>query len=86
MQGLESIGQLIDLQISDLVEAMLKEQPQLVQLTQEQEQQIINDPLLLLITTNVINGLSYKDIINKYGIKVTDCIQKLASLDRLKII
>jgi hypothetical protein len=86
LQGLESIGQLIDLQISDLVEAMLKEQPQLVQLTQEQEQQIINDPLLLLITTNVINGLSYKDIINKYGIKVTDCIQKLASLDRLKII
>jgi len=86
LQRLESIGQLIGLQISDLVEAMLKEQPQLVQLTEEQEKEIISDPLLLMITANVINGLSYEDIIKKYTIKTTDCIQKLARLDRLKII
>jgi len=86
LQRLESISQLIGLQISDLVQLMLKEQPQLVQLTQEQEQKIISDPLLLMITANVINGLSYDDIIKKYTIKPTDCIQKLARLDRLKII
>lgn len=86
LQRLESIGQLIGLQISVLVEAMLKEQPQLVQLTEEQEKEIISDPLLLMITANVINGLSYEDIIKKYTIKTTDCIQKLARLDRLKII
>jgi len=86
LQRLESICQLMGLQISDLVQLMLKEQPQLIQLTDEQEKEIISDPLLLMITANVINGLSYDDILNKYTIKPTDCIQKLARLDRLNII
>jgi len=86
LQRLEAVGQLVGLQISDLVQLMLQEQPQLVQLTTEQEKEIISDPLLLMITANVINGLSYQDIIDKYTIKPTDCIQKLAQLDRLKII
>lgn len=86
LQRLETVSQMLGLQISDLVQLMLKEQPQLVQLTEEQEKEIISDPLLLMITANVINGLSYDDIINKYNIKATDCIQKLARLDRLKII
>ena len=86
LQRLEAIAQLIDLQISDLVQLMLQEQPELLQLTQEQEEQIVSDPLLLMITVNVINGLSYEDLIEKYAIKSTDCIQKLAQLDRLKLI
>lgn len=86
LQRLESISHLIGLRISDLVHLMLKEQPQLIQLSQEQEQEIISDPLLLMITANVINGLSYQDLVSKYNIKASDCIQKLARLDRLKII
>ncbi|MGH1486410.1 MAG: helix-turn-helix domain-containing protein [Cellvibrionaceae bacterium] len=86
LQRLESISQMIGLQISDLVQLMLQEQPELVQLTEEQEEKIVSDPLLLMITVNVINGLSFDDMINKYSIKATDCIQKLAQLDRLKII
>ncbi|MEO0444014.1 MAG: helix-turn-helix transcriptional regulator [Pseudomonadota bacterium] len=86
LHRLESVAQMMSLQISDIVEHMLKEQPQLAQLSEEQEKEIISDPLLLMITANVINGLSYSDIINKYNIKPTDCIQKLARLDRLNII
>ncbi len=86
LQRLDSISQLIGLQISDLVQLMMQEQPELVELTEEQEKQIVSDPLLLMITANVINCLTYEDIINKYSIKPTDCIQKLAHLDRLKII
>ncbi len=86
LQRLEIVGQLIGLQLSDLIQLMLQNQPQLVQLTEEQEREIISDPLLLMITANVMNGLSYNDIIDKYNIKPTDCIQKLSRLDRLKII
>jgi cyanate lyase len=86
LQRLESVGQLIGLQITDLVQLMLQAQPQLVQLTVEQEQQIVSDPLLLMITVNVMNGLSFQALTEKYAIKPTDCIQKLAQLDRLHII
>lgn len=86
LQRLELVGQLIGLQLSDLVQLMLQDQPQLVQLTEEQEREIVSDPLLLMITANVMNGLGYEDLLEKYNIKSTDCIQKLARLDRLKII
>ncbi|MFT7224036.1 MAG: hypothetical protein ACI82Z_001584 [Cellvibrionaceae bacterium] len=86
LRRLEMICGLINLQISDLVELILKGQPQLEQLTVEQEREITNDPLLLLITVNMINGLNYQEITDKYNIELSNCIQKLAHLDRLKII
>ncbi len=86
LQRLDAISQLIGLQISDLVNLMLQEQPQLVQLTTEQEHEIISDPLLLMITVNVMSGLDFKDLTKKYNINEASCIQKLAQLDRLKII
>ncbi len=86
LQRLEAISQLISLQISDLVNLMLQEQPQLVQLTTEQEHEIVGDPLLLMITVNVMSGLDFNDLTKKYNISETSAIQKLAQLDRLKII
>lgn len=86
LQRLEAIAEMINLQISDLVEIMLQEKPQLVQLTEIHEQEIISDHLLLMIAVTVMNGMSYADIMEKYSISNTDCIQKLAKLDRLKII
>lgn len=86
LQRLDTISQLIGLQISDLVNIMLQEQPQLIQLTAEQEHEIVSDPLLLMITVNVMSGLNFNELTQKYNISKIDCTQKLAQLDRLKII
>lgn len=86
LQRLESISQLIGLQISDLIQLMLQEQPQLLQLTTAQEEEIVSDPLLLMVTVNVINGLSYQDLVEKYSIESNECIQRLTQLDGLNII
>lgn len=86
LQRLEQVCHLIDLQLSELITLMDKNQPQLKQLTSDQERDIVNDPLLLLITVSVINGHSYHELLNDIKITQTQLIQKLAQLDRLRII
>ena len=86
LQRLEHVCQLIDLQLTELILLMEKSQPQLQQLTTAQEKDIVNDPLLLLITVSVINGHSYHELLNDINITEPELIQKLAQLDRLHII
>lgn len=83
---LEEICHIMEMEISDLVQMMSEEQPRLQQLTIEQEEEITHDLVLLLITVCVLNRWSLNDIIAFYNLKDTDCIQKLARLDKLKII
>ncbi len=86
LQRLEHICHMMGLEISDLVQNMASEQQKIVQLSLEQEAEIAADLLLLMITVCVINGYSYEDLLEQYDIAPHDCIQKLALLDRLKII
>ena len=86
LQRLERVCDLLNIEFTELVQRMNKAQRQLIQLTREQEKEIASDLLLLLITVSVISGMSFKDIVNSYDITESECIQKLAQLDRLKII
>jgi len=86
LQRLESVCQLIGLELSELVSLMAQEQPQLMQLTLEQEKEIAYDFILLMVALSVINGYTFSDLLDHYKLSTTRCIQKLAQLDRLKII
>ncbi len=86
LQRLEQICQLMDLEISDLVQMMSEEQPRLQRLAIEQEQEITQDLTLLLVTVSVLNRWTLQDIILFYKLSESECIQKLARLDKLKII
>jgi len=86
LQRLELICDMLELEFSELVGKMAQDQQHISQLTDAQEKEIAADILLLLIAVCVINGYSYLDILQRYEIKETECIQKLAQLDRLKII
>lgn len=86
LQRLERICHMMGLEISDLVQTMASEQQKIVQLSLEQEAEIAADLLLLMITVCVINGYCYEDLLDQYNIPEHECIQKLALLDRLKII
>lgn len=83
---LDQICQMMNLEISDLVKVMSKQQGQLQHLNVEQEQEITKDITLLLICVCVLNKWSMQDIMDHYNMTETDCIQKLAKLDKLKII
>lgn len=86
LQRLDQVCQLMNIEISDLVLQMNQQQPQLQQLSEQQEHEIASDLVLLLVTVCVLNRWTFDEIIDHYHIKESECIQKLAQLDRLKII
>jgi hypothetical protein len=86
LQRIESICTMIHLQFSELVLLMEQEQPQLQQLSEAQEKELVADTLLLMISINVINGHSFSELCTEINIGDTECIRKLALLDRLHII
>ena len=72
--------------IADLSAEAEAQQPTLSQLTTEQEQQLVSDPLMLLITTCVMNQWQLNEITSYYQISEPECVAKLAALDRLSVI
>lgn len=83
---LDQICQMLNIEISDLVKTMNEQQGQIQQLSAEQEKEITKDINLLLITICVLNKWTMAEIMDHYQMPATECIQKLAKLDKLKII
>ena len=86
LQRLDQICQLLDMEISELVQRMNTQQRPLSHLSEAQEAEIAGDPVLLLITVCVLNRWRLEEILAFYQIPETRCIQVLAKLDRLKLI
>lgn len=86
LQRLETICDLLNIELTELVMKLHSTQSQLTQLSREQEKEISSDLVLLLVTVCVISGMSFNDILQSYQISSQECIRKLAQLDRLKII
>ncbi len=86
LQRLETACEFIGLQLAELIALMEADQPLLQQLTLKQERDIASDITLLITTVSVINGYSFNHLTEQYQLSHNACIQKLAHLDRLKII
>lgn len=86
LERLDQACQMMDMEISELVQMMGEGARQLTELTREQEEEIANDLILLLITVCVLNRWTMSDILRYYDIAETDCIRHLVRLDKLEII
>ncbi|MBY4678934.1 XRE family transcriptional regulator [Marinobacterium arenosum] len=86
LKRLEAICELAGLELAELVRRAALHEPRLTELSHEQEQQIASDMPLLLVAVSVVHGLSYEEILQLYQIEQPLLIQKLARLDRLKLI
>lgn len=87
LQRLDQVCQMIGMEITDLVQTMKEDtQRQITQLSENQEEEIVGDLELLLVTVCVLNRWTLEDITAHYAIAETRCIRKLAQLDRLKLI
>lgn len=87
--SLSRLGQIcswLGITISDLSEFASRQQPKLEQLDRQLEQQIVEDPLLLLVATCAMNQWQLGEIISFYRIPETQCLQKLIQLDRIGMI
>ncbi len=86
VKRLDQVCQMLGIEISDLVKMMNESQPQINQLSEEQEWEIANDIELLLVTISVLNKWTFEQILGHYNLTEPQCIRKLAKLDKLKII
>lgn len=86
LQRLDQICQMMEMEISDLVQAMNENTSRISMLTEQQEQEIASDLTLLLITVCLLNRWSIDDITAHYEIDELQCIRYMTKLDRLKII
>jgi len=85
LQRLDQICQLLDMEISDLLQHVHSRAP-LKKLSLKQEQEIVADLELLLITVCILNHWSVQDIMSRFNLSEVHCIKHLTHLDRLKMI
>ena len=83
---LEQVCQLLDFELSDLMQKMVEHSQRIEMLSEQQERDIASDIKLLLVSTCVLNNWTFDEIFKAYNLSELECIQLLAKLDRLKII
>ncbi|MFK7891779.1 MAG: helix-turn-helix domain-containing protein [Granulosicoccus sp.] len=84
LKKLDQLCELLSLDFTDLAR-MSSGQKGLDSLDVEQEERLISDPVLLIVAYCVINHWSFYNILRRFKITETECIQKLAELDRMGI-
>lgn len=83
---LEQICQLLGLDLSDLVAEMEAGENRILQLTEEQEREIVSDSTMLLLTLLVVNRWSLDEILEHYRLSEAEVIRSLTRMDKFKLI
>ncbi len=86
LQRLESIADLAGLSLGELVQLAQHEPSKIQVLTIEQEHQIANDIVLMMVTISVLSGFTFDELVAHYALEKPVLIQKLAQLDRLRLL
>jgi DNA-binding Xre family transcriptional regulator len=86
LQRLDAICELAGVEMSDLVERMSERTAPVNQLTVAQEQEVVSDPKLFLVTWLVFNRTKFEDIVKGYTLSEREVQKYLIKLDRLHII
>ena len=82
LQRLEQICDFINYDIQDLFKVTAESQRMLSELTEAQEQELVNNPKLMLMGLRLFNHYTFDDILRDYDITEPEGIQLLARLDR----
>jgi len=87
LQRLDEICQMLNLEISDLVQLMNEQNSvHLSGLSELQEQQIAGDIGLLVVAVCVLNRWTMRNVMDYFHVSESQCITLLARLDKLKLI
>ncbi|GAA5216140.1 helix-turn-helix domain-containing protein [Corallincola platygyrae] len=86
VQRIETICSWLGTDLFALLETMEHLRPKLDQLSFEQEQTLVSDPLLLLIAVSALNFWQFEELLEHYDLDSHTLINKLAELDRMGII
>ena len=85
IKRLDAICHVLGLEFIELARLAKGASTGLQGLSVEQEERLVSDPVLLLVAYCVVNEWTFDDIIRRYAISETQCITKLAELDRMRL-
>jgi len=86
LETVESVCDLMALDLGDLVRAAEEAQARVHQLSAAQEADLVADPRRLLVAVCVLNHQSLEEITAKYRLSKAECVAQLLRLDRLRLI
>lgn len=86
LKRLDRICDLLDIELSDLVERYDTRSPKIEQLSIENEKRLISDIPLLMVAYCVTNHWTVEDILREYDLGEAEVIRCLAQLDRMHMI
>ncbi len=86
LKRLDQICQLMDMEISELLQQMEQEARLISQLSLEQETLLVSDLKLLLVAVCVTNRWTFGEILDTYSLTEHELVRSLAALDKLKLI
>ena len=85
LKRLDELCEILELDFSELANLARQRREVLEQLTVEQEERLVGNPQILLVAYCVVNHWGFDQILAKYNITESQCIQRLAELDRMKV-
>jgi len=85
LQRLEHVCRIAGVEFAELVRAAGADTG-VARLTVEQEEEIVSDPTLLLVTLCAVGNWTVEQIIKTYNLTLAECIECLTRLDRRRII
>jgi DNA-binding Xre family transcriptional regulator len=86
LSRLDGICSVLQVDLSEVARATVRQSNLITALKREQEQEIIDDIRLFVVAVCAMQGFKFEDIVAMYRITETQCIQLLARLDRIGFI
>ena len=86
LKRLEAICDLAGIDVLELVRQAEAQRQRLPRLTAAQEQELVSDPLLLLVAICVLNRWTFQQIVGQYRLTEAETVVRLACLDRMGVI
>ena len=86
LKRLDDVCAVLELDLGELVDISESHQQKIEQLSDENEQEIVADSRLLLVTYCLINYWTFDEIIERYDISRQAGLKYLRKLDRMKVI
>jgi len=86
LRRLDSICQMLEIDLSHLTRTNDTDTRALIVLTEVQEMEIVADERQLAVSFLVLNGWTYDELLKYFDFDEPELIQRLAKLDRLKLI
>ncbi|MEO7403158.1 MAG: helix-turn-helix transcriptional regulator [Burkholderiales bacterium] len=86
LERIDLICELAGIDFTELTRSMERDKQAISRLSQQQEEEIVSSPKLLLVAILAMNGWSFARIIETYNFTDAELVGLLAGLDKLRII